>query len=83
MSIVSEPVTLQWKIKLKFLMENKISSMVSNHRVMACLSVFHAQNILHRDCSISLYVCTRGKELSVLAHPPSFPKNLQKNVPAL
>lgn len=59
-------------------MENKISSTVSNHGVMACLSVFHVQNILHRDRSISLYVSTSGKELNVLARPPSFLKNLQK-----
>lgn len=77
-SIVSESVTLQWKTKLKFLVENKISSTVSNHGVVACLPVFHAHNILHRDCSISFYVCSGGKELNGPAHPPSFPKNLQK-----
>lgn len=77
-SIVSESVTLQWERTLKFLTDSKISSTVSNHGVMACLSVFHAQNILHRDRSISLYMCTGGKELNGLACPPSFPKSLQK-----
>lgn len=60
LSIVSESLTLQWKIELKFLVENEIGSRVSNDGVMACLAGFHAQNTLRPDCSISLYVWKRA-----------------------
>lgn len=74
---VSESVILQWKIRLQFLVEKGISSAVSNHTAMACLSILHAQTVLHHSHSISFCLCTTGKELWVFIHQPSLLKNLQ------